>query len=105
MKHAIFLILGFALLAGCDASPAPEFFGADRSTHTRDGRSYVVYRKNQRFEVVRLGYAKRGEHQAIRAQMIALVPEVTGCAINARSLQGDSGEMRGSLICPKDQSR
>lgn len=98
MIRALFALL---LLAACDASPAPEFFGAERSEHIRDGRTYVVYRRDKRFEIVRLGYARRGDHQAIRATMIALVPQVTGCAINARSLQGDSGEMRGSLICPR----
>jgi hypothetical protein len=98
MKHALVLVLSFALLA-CDASPAPEFFGAERSEHLRDGRKYVLYRKGTRFEVVRLGYARRGEHGAIRETMLALVPEVTGCRINAQSLRGDSGEMRGSLIC------
>jgi len=96
------MIRAFALLfvlAACDASPAPEFFGAERSEHFRDGRKYVVYRKGARFEVVRLGYARRGEHGAIRETMLALVPEVTGCAINPRTLKGDSGEMRGSLSC------
>jgi hypothetical protein len=49
--------------------------------------------------VIRLGYAKRGEHQAIRAQMIALIPQVTGCTLKQSTLQGDSGEMRGSIRC------
>ena len=52
-------------------------------------------------EVIRLGHAKRGEHHAIRAAMITLIPEVTGCTLNEHSLQGDSGEMRGSVRCPK----
>ena len=52
-------------------------------------------------EVIRLGYARRGEHQAIRATMIELVPELTGCTIVASTWQGDSGEMRGRVRCPR----
>ncbi len=86
-------------LAAC-ASPAPEFFGATRTEVSRDGRQYVVLQKAERVEVIRLGYATRGEHQAIRAAMIALIPDVTGCTLREATLQGDSGEMRGSLNCP-----
>lgn len=86
-------------LAACGASPAPEFFGAERTEVTRNGRDYVVFQKENRVEIIRLGHAKRGEHQAIRADMIALIPQVTGCKIKENSLQGDSGEMRGSLTC------
>jgi hypothetical protein len=95
MKPAILLIF----LCACTASPAPEFFGATRSEVSRNGRDYVVFQKGDRVEIIRLGYARRGEHQAIRADMIALIPEVTGCKLKETTLQGDSGEMRGSLTC------
>jgi hypothetical protein len=93
-------ILLLSLLAACGASPAPEFFNAKRTDVTRDGRQYTVFQTDKRVEVIRLGYAHRGEHQAIRAQMIALIPEVTGCSLKDNTLQGDSGEMRGSIRCP-----
>ena len=98
MKHALILTL---FLTACGAQPAPEFFNAKRADVTRDGRQYTVYYTETRVEIIRLGYAKRGDHQAIRAAMITLIPEVTGCTLNDRSLQGDSGEMRGSIRCPK----
>ncbi|RGP35338.1 hypothetical protein [Pseudotabrizicola alkalilacus] len=88
------------LLAACGAQPAPQFFGAERSDVTRDGRSYTVFQKGEAVEVIRLGYARRGEHQGIRPTMIALIPEVTGCTLVESSLVGDSGEMRGRLRCP-----
>jgi hypothetical protein len=88
------------ILAACGASPAPEFFNAKRADVTRDGRQYTVFYTEKRVEVIRLGYAARGEHQAIRAQMIDLIPEVTGCSLRASTLNGDSGEMRGSIRCP-----
>ena len=97
MKALILLLL----LAACGAQPAPEFFHAKRVDVSRGGRQYTVYYTDRRVEVIRLGYAKRGEHDDIRAQMIALIPEVTGCKLNEASLQGDSGEMRGSIRCPK----
>lgn len=87
-------------LAACGASPAVEFMGATRTDVTVAGRNYTVFQKGERVEVIRLGYARRGEHQAIRATMIELIPQVTGCRLRENTLQGDSGEMRGSLDCP-----
>jgi hypothetical protein len=88
-----------SLLAACGAQPAPEFFGADRAEVMRDGRQYVIYRQANRVEVIRLGWANPGDHRAIRETMVGLIPEVTGCRVVERSLQGDSGEMRGSIRC------
>ena len=95
MRAATILLL----LSAFGAQPAPEFFGAERVDVTRDGRQYTVFYDEKRVEVIRLGYARNGEHQAIRATMITLVPEVTGCRLVETSLQGDSGEMRGSIRC------
>ena len=97
MKRLVPLLL----LAACTASPAPEFFGARKVEVTRDGRAYSVWFTDKRVEVVRHDYARRGEHEGIRATMVALIPEVTGCKLNERSLTGDSGEMRGSIRCAK----
>ena len=94
-------LIPLLILAACGAQPAPEFFNAKRADVTRDGRQYTIYYTDKRIEVIRLGFAHRGEHDDIRAQMIALIPEVTGCKLNERSLQGDSGEMRGSIRCPR----
>lgn len=99
MKRLSVLLILILILSAC-ASPAPEFFGATRTEVTRDGRQYVVLQKGERVEVIRLGYAVRGEHQAIRATMIDLIPAVTGCTLREGTLHGDSGEMRGSLNCP-----
>ena len=92
-------IIPLLFLAACGAQPAPEFLGATRTDVTRDGRQYTVYHTEKRVEVIRLGYARNGEHQAIRATMIALIPDVTGCSLTASTLKGDSGEMRGAIRC------
>ncbi|MGB4829239.1 MAG: hypothetical protein WBP18_18565 [Paracoccaceae bacterium] len=97
MKRLIPLIF----LCACTPSAAPEFFGATRTEVTRDGRRYVVIQKGERVEIIRHGYARNGEHQAIRATMIDLIPQVTGCKLRENTLQGDSGEMRGSLTCAR----
>lgn len=75
--------------------------GAERIDARRDGRDYVLYRKGNQVEIIRLGWAARGQHQAIRATMIGLIPELTGCRIVPSTLQGDSGEMRGRISCPR----
>jgi len=101
MKTRI-LILGLLLaLAACGAQPAPQMWGAARTDMMRDGRSYTLFQKGTQVEIIRLGWASRGEHQAIRATMIELIPEVTGCRLVESTLQGDSGEMRGRVTCPK----
>ncbi len=97
MKHTIFAAT--LLLAACGAQPTPTMMGAERIEAVRDGRRYVVFHKGDRVEVIRMGFAGPGEHQAIRARMIALIPELTGCRLREASLQGDSGEMRGRVTC------
>ena len=95
MKRLIPLIF----LAACGAQPTPLMMGAQRLEATRNNRQYIVFKKEKTVEIIRLGYARRGEHQAIRADMIALIPEMTGCNLTESSLQGDSGEMRGRITC------
>ena len=94
-------LIALVLLAACGAQPTPQMWGATRSDVIRDGRNYTVFQKDRQVEVIRLGWASPGEHQDIRAVMIALIPEVTGCRLVESTLQGDSGEMRGRVICPK----
>lgn len=88
-------------LTACGAQPAPQMWGATRTDVTRDGRQYTVFQKGKQVEIIRLGWAARGQHQAIRATMIDLIQEMTGCRLVASTLQGDSGEMRGRVNCPK----
>jgi hypothetical protein len=92
-------LIPLMFLAAC-VSPAPEFMGATRTDVNVNGRDFAVFQKDERVSVIRLGYATRGEHQDIRATMIELIPRVTGCTLRDSTLQGDSGEMRGSLNCP-----
>ena len=89
------LVVLFLLLAACDASPAPQMMGAQKVDAAVYGHDYVVWRRDKAFEIVRMGYARRSEQPAIRATMLSVVAQVTGCTPHVDT--GDSGEMRGTL--------
>lgn len=88
-------------LAACGAQPAPLMMGGARHETQIEGRDYVLYKKGNQVEVIRLGWADPGEHREIRATMIELVPWLTGCDVVPSTVQGDSGEMRARVTCPK----
>lgn len=95
MKRLIPLIF----LTACGAQPTPGMWGAQRFEATRDGRQYVLFLKETQVEIIRLGYATRGEHAGIRATMLDLIPQLTGCKLNENSAVGDSGEIRARVRC------
>ena len=97
MKSLIPLIL----LAACGAQPSPVMIGSQRQDVVVAGRQYTVYWTQHLVEVIRLGYAHNGEHQGIRDVMVGLIPTVTHCKVSETSLTGDSGEMHGTISCPK----
>lgn len=89
------------LLAGCDASPHPTFFGATQSRTSVEGRTFTVFQEDNRAEVVRLGWACPQDRQGMRERMVRAAEQATGCRVNQDSFQGDDGEARMSLRCPK----
>lgn len=99
------ILAGIALvsLLACGAQPAPTMLGAQRFEARVDGRDYVVFLKGNQAEIIRLGWAAPGAHHRIRATMMELVPDLTGCALVPSTWQGDSGEMRGRVTCSTDR--
>lgn len=93
-------LIPLMLLCACGAQPAPVMIGAQRADVIVAGRSYAVFWTDRMVEVIRLGWAAPGEHQAIRATMTDLAASTTGCRLTEQSLTGDSGEMRGRITCP-----
>lgn len=89
------------LLAACDASPHPTFFGATQSRATIGGRDFTVFQKENRAEVVRLGWAGPADRRGMRERMMQAAEQATGCTVNPNSFDGDDGEARMSLRCPK----
>ena len=98
--RALFPLL---LLAACGASPAPQFFGAERHEVRLDGIDFVVFRKGDRAEVVRLGYLGRAARDAVPALMEEAVRVTTGCRAlpgsKVTGLPGDTGEARFDIDC------
>ncbi|MBC7137872.1 MAG: hypothetical protein H5U17_03825 [Defluviimonas sp.] len=96
------LLLLCPLLAAC-ASPAPQFFGAARHDITLSGIDFAVFQKEDRAEVIRLGYLSRPARAAVPALMVAAAERSTGCRVIPGSvvtgLPGDTGEARMDLDC------
>ena len=92
-------LLALLLLTACAASPDPALLDAQSRTVSRNGRDYTVWWTAMDFEIIRHGWASPGQHGQIRADMLTLVPQVTGCPILASAVMGDSGEMHGPLTC------
>ena len=105
-RLAMLVALG-AGLAGCDASPAPVFFGAKRHEVEIDGYRFAVFLKDNHAEVVRLGYLARPARDGVPARMIAAAEQASGCRVagpaagpwRSPSLPGDTGEARFTLNC------
>ena len=95
-------LLPLFLLAAC-ASPAPQFFGAVRHDLTLDGIRFAVFHKDDRAEVVRLGYLTRAERAPVQALMVRAAEQATGCRVRpatfTTALPGDTGEARMALDC------
>ena len=90
------------LLTAC-ASPAPEMFGATRSQVTLQGIDFVVFHKDNRVEVVRMGYLTRAERAPVPGLMIRAAEQATGCRVRPSSvttgLPGDTGVARMRIDC------
>ena len=102
MKQILVPALLF-LLAACGAQPAPQFFGATRSEITLEGIDFVVFRKEDRAEVIRMGYLTLAERAPVPRLMEEAVRRTTGCTPVPGSmvtgLPGDTGEARFRLDC------
>lgn len=89
-------------LAAC-ASPATQFLGAQRHDITLSGIDFVVFHKQDRAEVIRLGYLSRRARAPVPALMIEAAERTTGCRVIPDSavtgLPGDTGEVRLELNC------
>jgi hypothetical protein len=51
--------------------------------------------------VVRLGWATMEERQGMRERMIQAAAQATGCRPNPASAEGDDGELKLRVSCPK----
>ncbi len=96
------ILLLCLLITGCGASPAPQFFGAVRHDLTLEGIDFTVFHKDDRAEVIRLGYLSRAARDRVPRLMRQAVEQATGCRIRGdlvTKLPGDTGEARARLDC------
>jgi hypothetical protein len=97
------LLLPLLILVGCGASPDPKFFGASRHEVTVEGINFVVFHKDTRAEVVRLGYLRRAARTPVPRLMASAAAQATGCQVIANSMKtripGDTGEAKFDLDC------
>lgn len=96
MPRALLVLLA---LAACGASPSPQFFNSSRNDVVIDGRTYAVFHRANRAQVIRLGYAGPADRALIPGQMLRAVAMATGCTPITASFTGDSGERRGRIRC------
>ena len=90
------------LLAAC-ASPAPDYFGAQRHEVTRSGLDFTVFVQGSEAEVVRMGYLARADRDRVPALMAEAAGAASGCTAIAGSMTtkipGDTGVARFDLDC------
>jgi len=100
MRVILLLVL---FLSAC-ASPAPQFFGAQRHDITLEGIRFAVFHDASQAEVISLGYLGRDARAAVPERMVIAAERTTGCQAVPNSLRsripGDTGEARLSLRCP-----
>jgi hypothetical protein len=102
MPHPVWTVPLCFLAAAC-ATAAPEFFGAQRRELRLAGVDFVVFHKDDRAEVVRLGYLDVNARAGVQGLMVAAAETATGCRVRpgsfATALPGDTGEARMALDC------
>jgi len=107
MRFSALILLPVLLFAACGAQPGPAFFGAERQELNLEGISFVVFRRGDHAEVIRLGYLSRAEREAVPALMARAAAQATGCTVTgpgrgiwaSPSRLGDTGEATFRLSC------
>lgn len=89
------------LLAAC-ASPSAAYFGTPARQGQVNGREFQVYLhpERARAQVIRMGRAGGGEHQALIRDMVVAAERVSGCTALEGGRRGDSGVLNVALRCP-----
>ncbi len=94
----IALIMLLALIAAC-ASPSPSMRGGEVMAATAGDYRLTIWRKGNRVEIIRHGYARRADQTGLRTKMAVAAETATGCALRPGSIEGDSGVLRARLDC------
>ncbi|OCX66756.1 hypothetical protein BFP70_00950 [Thioclava sp. SK-1] len=101
------LVWWILVCAGCSHSPAPQFWGAQRSEIVLQGIRFAVYDIGGAVEVVRLGWLPRAARDQVPELMRSAAQQASGCTVagpaagplKSPSLPGDTGEARFRMRC------
>lgn len=96
MKSAFSVL---CLLGAC-ASASPEFWGVAPVLVQRGGFDIQVWHTGPRAQAIRMGYATRHDQANLRRHLLRAIEDVTGCAVNAPQVVGDTGVLTAGLNCP-----
>ncbi len=92
-----------ALVAGCAATPSIDYRGVAPVPVEIDGREYRVWVRREggggQVQVVRMGYARRGQHDGLVEAMVEAAEHATGCRVPPNSVEGDTGVINARLAC------
>ncbi|MFV0385478.1 hypothetical protein [Paracoccus sp. (in: a-proteobacteria)] len=98
-----FLCLAMLVLSCACASPGPDMFGADKFRVTLGGIDFVVYRKGDQAQVIRMTALAPGSHGGVQSLMEQAAAQATGCRVVPGSITtkipGDTGVANLDLIC------
>ena len=77
--------------------------GGTRQAVTVEGMDFIVFRKNDRIEIVRMGNLSHPQRDRVPALMVRAGDQVTRCRVLADSIKtrlpGDTGVAQFDLVC------
>jgi len=95
-------LLLLLMLSAC-ATSSPGMMGGTRQAVTVEGVDFVVFRKADRVEIVRMGYLSRPQRDRVPALMVEAGERITGCRVLADSIRtrlpSDTGVAQFDLVC------
>lgn len=94
MFHLLLLLLGACV------SASPEFRGVSPVLVHRGGFDIQVWRRGDRAQAIRMGYANRSAQAILREHMLAAIEDATLCEIDMSRVEGDTGVLTAGLKCP-----
>jgi hypothetical protein len=97
MMRLCILILCILLIA-CD-SPSPDMRGGARFETEIDEIKVTIWKKRDKVEIIRHGFAYGQESHSIMCVMVQAAGEKTGRRLRPETINGDAGVLRARFAC------
>lgn len=101
MRLPTFALLSVALLAAACNTPSPGFLGAERLEIAYQGVDYVIWRKGERVEAIRLGSALGVAPEALVEGFRGATEAATGCRTHKIHTGFQVSVIDFRLLCPR----